>query len=330
MKTKNRENVVTLREILPPAEAGGYAVGSFSPRYMAMIRHVLRAGQRLRSPLIVQISANELRWFNSRPAEFADEFYRCLDDEQITVPVVLHLDHTKDPAIIAEAIACGFTSVMIDRSELPLVENIALTREIVAYAHPHGVSVEAELGRIFSADKLETAEDEELLTVPEEAARFAAQTGVDALAVSVGTAHGVYVVRRPRIDVARLAAIRALTPVHLVLHGGSGVPAEMIASAIRVPGGGVSKVNIATDLEQAMLQALGRAGRMSNAELEALPATQRQIAGEAVEATVTDKIERFLGSAGKAALTTCASAGARGETPSARGREGRGEEDALL
>ncbi len=300
MTQQHPDNLVTLRELLPPAEVGGYAVGSFSPRYTAMIRHVLRAGQRMRSPLIVQISSNELRWFDSRPAEVADEFYRCLAEEQITVPVVLHLDHTKDPAIIAEAIACGFTSVMIDRSELPLVENIALTREIVAYAHPHGVSVEAELGRIFSADKLETAEDEELLTVPEEAARFAAQTGVDALAVSVGTAHGVYVVRRPRIDVARLAAIRALTPVHLVLHGGSGVPAEMIASAIRVPGGGVSKVNIATDLEQAMLQALGRAGRMSNAELEALPAAQRQIAGAAVEAIVTDKIERYLGSAGQA------------------------------
>lgn len=300
MTLHHPDNVATLREILPPAEAGGYAVGSFSPRYTAMIRHVLRAGQRMRSPLIVQISANELRWFDSSPAEFAQEFYRCLAEEQITVPVVLHLDHTKDPAVIAEAIAAGFTSVMIDRSELPLAQNIALTRAMVEYAHVRSVSVEAELGRIFSADRLETAEDEELLTVPEEAARFVAETNVDALAVSVGTAHGVYVLRRPRIDVARLRAIRALTPVHLVLHGGSGVPPDMVASAIRVQGGGVSKVNIATELEQAMLQALGRDGRMSNAELESLPAAQRQIAGAAVEATVTDKIERYLGSAGRA------------------------------
>ncbi len=172
------DNVVTLRELLPLAEAGGYAVGSFAPRHTAMIRHVLRAGQQMRSPLIVQISSNELRWFSATAAEFADEFYRGLADEQITVPVALHLDHTKDLAVVAEAIAAGFTSVMIDRSELPLAENIALTREVVAYAHPRGVSVEAELGRIFSADKLETAEDEELLTVPAEAKAFVDQTGV--------------------------------------------------------------------------------------------------------------------------------------------------------
>jgi len=300
VKVNSHENVVTLREVLPLAEAGGYAIGSFSPRYTAMIRHVLRAGQQIRSPLIVQISANEMRWFDSQPAEFAEEFYRCLAEERITVPVVLHLDHTKDPDVIAGAIAAGFTSVMIDRSELPLTENIALSRAIVEYAHPRGASVEAELGRIFSADKLETAEDEELFTVPEEAACFVAETGVDALAVSVGTAHGVYVLRRPRIDVTRLRAIRGLTSVHLVLHGGSGVPPEMIASAIRVAGGGVSKVNIATDLEQALLQALDREERMSNVELEGLPAAQRHIAGAAVEATVTDKIERFLGSAGRA------------------------------
>ncbi|MEJ5199918.1 MAG: class II fructose-bisphosphate aldolase [Anaerolineae bacterium] len=293
------ENLLTLRELLPPAEAAGYAVGSFSPRYKSMIRHVLLAAEQTRSPLIVQISSNELRWFETTPAEFAEEFFRCLGEERITVPVALHLDHTKDPDLIAEAIAVGFTSVMIDRSELPLASNMALTKEVVEYAHSRGVSVEAELGRIFAADQIETAEDEELLTVPEEAAFFAAGTGVDALAVSVGTAHGVYMVRRPWIDVARLAAIRRLTPVHLVLHGGSGVPAEMIASAIRVPGGGISKVNIATDLEQALLRALNRDRRLSNAELESLPPEASRQAGAAVEAVVKEKIERFLGSAGR-------------------------------
>lgn len=294
-------NVVTLREVLPPAEAGGYAVGSFAPRHTAMIRYVLAAGERLRSPLIVQISSNELRWFASTPAEFADEFYRCLVDEHITVPVVLHLDHTKDLARIREAIAAGFTSVMMDRSELPLAENIAAVAEVVELARPAGVSVEAELGRIFSADKLETAEDEELLTVPEEAAEFVRRTRVDALAVSVGTAHGVYMVRRPKVDYDRLAAIRRLTPVHLVLHGGSGIPADMVRRAIQMPGGGVSKVNIATDLEQAMLAALGQTERMSNAALEALPSAVLAAAGHAVEATVADKIEHFLGSNGRSA-----------------------------
>ncbi|MGE5601722.1 MAG: class II fructose-bisphosphate aldolase [Nitrososphaerales archaeon] len=291
--------LVSLRELLPLAEAGKYAVGSFAPRYLLMIRYVLRAAQRLNSPLIVQISGNELRWFDTSPQEFAGEFRRALVHEGVTVPVALHLDHTKYPPVIEAAMDAGFTSVMIDRSELPLRENISATRAVVDLARPRGVSVEGELGRIFSADKLETAEDEELYTVPEEASRFVTETGVDALAVSVGTAHGVYNVRRPRIDYDRLRAIRRLTPVHLVLHGGSGVPAEMIGAAIQLPGGGVSKINIATDLEQAMLAALGRTERATNAWLGSLPREAVERAGAAVEAVVAEKIERFLGSHGK-------------------------------
>ena len=291
---------MSLRELLPAAEAGGYAVGSFAPRYLSMVPYVLAAAQRLRSPVIVQISGNELRWFDTTPAAFARQFMLALESEAVTVPVALHLDHTKDLPTIEAALAAGFTSVMIDRSELPLAGNIAATRAVVELARQAGASVEGELGRIFSADKLETAEDEELYTVPEEAAAFVAETGVDALAVSVGTAHGVYNVRRPRIDYERLSAIRRLTPVHLVLHGGSGVPADMIQQAIRLPGGGVSKINIATDLEQAMLEALGWTARTSNATLAELSPARLAQAGAAVEATVADKIERFLGSAGAA------------------------------
>lgn len=291
-------NLVTLDELLPAAEAGGYAVGSFAPRYLPVIRYVLRAGQRLASPLIVQISGNELRWYDTTPQQFADEFGRAFLEEGVTVPVALHLDHTKDVATIRAAIDAGFTSVMIDRSELPLAENIAATREVVELAHGRGVSVEGELGRIFSSDKVETAEDEELFTVPEEAQRFVDETGVDALAVSVGTAHGVYNVRRLRIDYERLEAIRRLTAVHLVLHGGSGVPAEMIRRAIWLPGGGVSKINIATDLEHALLAALGWTARATNADLFDLPAGELERAGTAVERVVAEKIEMFLGSKG--------------------------------
>jgi ketose-bisphosphate aldolase len=189
---------------------------------------------------------------------------------------------------------------MIDASELPLEENIARTREAVAIARERGVSVEAELGRIGSTDRVETDDDTELYTDPDEAAHFVAQTGVDALAVSVGTAHGVYLVRQPTIDFARLAAIRALTPVHLVLHGGSGVPAEMVAAAISLPGGGVSKVNIATDLELGALAALGRQDRLTDAEMTALPEAERARAQEAVGAVVDDKIRHYLGCAGQA------------------------------
>ena len=300
-------NVLTLREALPVAEAAGYALGSFSPRYLAMLRPTLEAAEAARSPIIAQIAGTEFRHYGVTPAAFAEEFFRQLAESGITVPVVLHLDHTKDLATIEAAIDAGFTSVMIDASELPLAENIAQTRAVVALARRQGVSVEAELGRISSTDTIEsdgatdgTDDDAELYTDPEEARRFVAETGVDALAVSVGTAHGVYLVKEPTIDFARLVAIRALTPVHLVLHGGSGVPAAMVADAIALPGGGVSKVNIATDLEQAALAALGRTERLTSAALSALPAAAIARARAAVAAVVDDKLRNFLGSAGQA------------------------------
>ena len=301
--TSRPSNVLTLREALPVAEAAGYALGSFSPRYLAMLRPTLAAAEAARSPIIAQIGGIEFRTYGVSPAAFAAEFFGQLAALGITIPVVLHLDHTKDLATIEEAIAAGFTSVMIDASELPLEENIARTRAVVALAQRHGVSVEAELGRISSTDTVESEEDgddAQLYTDPEEARRFVAETGVDALAVSVGTAHGVYLVKEPTIDFARLRAIRALTPVHLVLHGGSGVPAAMVAQAIALPGGGVSKVNIATDLEQAALAVLGRTERLTSAALSALPAAEIARAQAAVAAVVDDKLRNFLGSAGQA------------------------------
>jgi fructose-bisphosphate aldolase class II len=301
MTTRTRPgNLVTLRELLPEAERGGYAVGSFAPRYTPMIVPVLRVGQRLRSPLIVQISNNEFGWYESSPEEFAEEFYRAVRDEQIDVPLVLHLDHTKVMDVIRNAIAAGFTSVMMDASEKPLDENIALSKEASEYAHAHGTSCEAELGMIGTTDMIETDRDEELFTDPDEAERFVRETQVDALAVSVGTAHGVYKVRQPRIDYDRLRAIKARTGAHMVLHGGSGVPADMMARAIRLEGGGVSKINIATDLEQAFLQAIGRDKRMTDAECKALSPRELETGREAVEQTVADKINNFVLSAGRA------------------------------
>jgi ketose-bisphosphate aldolase len=289
-------NLLTLREALPRAEQGRYALGSFSPRYTAMIQPVLQAAERARSPLIVQISSNEFRRYEVTPVAFAAEFFEQLRALHVGVPVVLHLDHTKDMPTIMAAIEAGFTSVMIDASEAPLAENIARSREVVAYAHARGVSVEAELGRIGTTDRIETDDDVELYTDPDEAAAFV----IDALAVSVGTAHGVYLVRQPKIDIERLRAIRERTAVHLVLHGGSGVPAEMVAQAIGLPAGGVSKVNIATDLELAALAALGRAERMTDSEMSALPDELRARARDAVAACVHDKIANYLGSAGQA------------------------------
>ncbi|NIK67835.1 class II fructose-bisphosphate aldolase [Paenibacillus sp. BK720] len=293
-------NVMTLKKALEIAEANHFAIGSFSPRYTPMIKAVLQAGQQALSPLIVQISHKELVRYGITPGEFAEEFYRRIKDDGITVPAVLHLDHTKELGTIREAVEAGFTSVMIDASEKPFAENAAISKEVAEYAHAMGVSVEAELGMIGTTDFVETDTDEELFTDPQEAAEFVRLTGVDALAVSCGTAHGVYNVRKPRIDYDRLSAIRALTPVHLVLHGGSGVPADMMRQAFQLPGGGVSKVNIATDLELALLESLGREERMTNEECKALDADRLRTGRQAVTDTVIGKMNTFLLSAGKA------------------------------
>jgi fructose-bisphosphate aldolase class II len=301
ISTKPKNSLFTLKAALEVAERHGYALGSFAPRYTAMIRPILRAGERTRSPIIVQISQRELERYGITAAGFGEAFFAALAAESPTVPIVLHLDHTFEMPVIAAAIEAGFTSVMIDQSAKPFEENVRVTRQVADYAHARGVSVEAELGKIGTTDFVETDEDEEHFTDPDEAGRFVAETEVDALAVAVGTAHGHYTTRKPRVDLDRLRAIRARTPIHLVLHGGSGVPPEMIQAAVRLPGGGISKVNIATDLEHAMLTALGRTQRMSDAECSALPDREMRLAQDAVERVVVEKIESFLGSANRAA-----------------------------
>lgn len=299
MATKRYENLYSLLDVLPIAEKHSFALGSFSPRYTPMIRPVLKAGEETRSPLIVQISQKEFDRYGITPFEFAETFFKVYSEEKITVPVVLHLDHTKDISVIKKAIDAGFTSVMIDASDKEFEENVRITKEVVEYAHAREVSVEAELGKIGTTDFIETDTDEELYTDPEEARKFVELTGCDCLAVSVGTAHGVYLVRKPKIDIERLKAIRSKTPVHLVLHGGSGVPAEMVKEAIQLPEGGISKVNIATDLELAMLKALGREERLTNEECKSLDKDQLQLAQDAVKKVVIDKMENYVGSADK-------------------------------
>jgi len=289
-------SLFTLKSLLQTAQRNGFAVGAFSPRYTPMIRPILQAGESTCSPLIVQVAQVEFQWYQVSIEEFARQFWMQFEAACPTVPVGLHLDHSSDFSLIEAAVNQGFTSVMIDASALPLEQNIAITREVVAFAHSRLVSVEAELGRIGTADFLETDTDEELYTDPQEAAYFVQQTGIDALAVSVGTAHGVYQVRQPKIDLERLKAIRLLTPALLVLHGGSGTPTEMIQSAIRLEGGGVSKVNIATDLELALLGSLGLKERTTDAALRAFPAEELELGAQAVQQVVEDKIVHFLAS----------------------------------
>ena len=294
-------NFYSMQQLLAKAQTGGFAVGAFSPRYLPMIRAVFRAAEKTQSPVLLQIAQVETQWFNHSNADFAAAFWEQFDEVKPSVPVGLHLDHTQDFDLIVEAIEVGFNSVMIDASALPLEKNINETKKVVAYAHEHGVSVEAELGRIGEGDFGESDVDDQLFTDPAEAAYFVAQTGVDALAVSVGTAHGVYNVRQPHVDLERIQAIRSKTNIPLVLHGGSGTPADMIRKAIQLPGGGISKVNIATDLELGLLTALGLKERTTDTAVSRLPEKEFAIACDAVQAVVEDKIQHFLFSAGHAA-----------------------------
>lgn len=291
---------LTLAEILPPAQRGGYAVPAFSTRYTACIRPAVQAALDLRSPVIIEISQRELGWFGLRPQQYRETLERVLTELKADVPFALHLDHSWERPLIEEAIEAGFTSVMIDASAKPFEENVAITSDIVAYAHARGVSVEAELGRLTTTDKMETDYDDEMYTDPGEAQAFVRQTGCDALAVSVGTAHGVYPVKNPTIDFQRLADIRARVPdTPIVLHGGSGLPTDTVHRAMALPGGGISKMNIATDLELALLAALGME-RMTSAQLDALDPELLARGLSAVHQVARDKIQNFVRSAGRA------------------------------
>lgn len=280
------------------AQKLGYALGSFSPRNTVLIDYVLQAAKAQRAPVMVQISSNELNWFSLSAKEFADRFFECAGNYD--VPAILHLDHTYDPEVVFKAIEAGFQSVMIDASKLPFEENIRLTRQVVDYAHERDVAVEAELGNIGGADKLETGGDEELYTVPEQVVEFVSRSGCDTLAVSVGTAHGVYPVKDPKIDFERIKKIRTITDTPLVLHGGSGLPGATVRRAIQLDGiGGIAKINIATDLELVFQKEMG-VERMSNAEVKKLNPEKLEQAGKAVRALCEDRICNYLFSAGKA------------------------------
>ena len=287
-------NVFPMASILKHAHNNGYAVGSFSPRSTLLIEPIIIAAMQMNSPLLIQISEKELLRHEITLGDFSKRFYDVVEQLNPQIPIGLHLDHTSDIAIIKEAIACKFTSVMIDASRHCFEENLSTTKEVVSLAKPAGVSVEAELGRIGTTDMVETTEDITQLTDSNEAYSFILQSNIDALAVSVGTSHGPYVTSQPKIVYSIIEQINALTDTPLVLHGGSGVPPQMLIRAISMNNGGISKVNIATDLEVAATQALCLEGHLKDSEYLSLDSKAQRIAKNAVQALVADKIVNFL------------------------------------
>jgi len=241
--------LVTLTEVLQEAEKGKYAVGAFNCNNMEIVQAIITAAEEEKSPVIIQASQGAIKYAG---LDYITALVRVAAGKA-SVPVVLHLDHGTDFNQVLLCLRNGFTSVMIDGSKYPLEENIALTRKVVEIAHIMGASVEGELGRIGGTeDQVSVSKREATMTVPEEARRFVEETGVDALAVAIGTAHGRYK-GSPKLDFERLEAIDRLISTPIVLHGSSGVPEDDIRRAVSL---GVRKINIDTDIRIAFVEAV--------------------------------------------------------------------------
>lgn len=230
---------VTTKEILLQAQQGKYAVGAFNVENMEMAQAVIEAAVELSAPVILQTTPSTLRY---APVEMYSAIVTQLAKEA-AVPVALHLDHGSSFNLAKRALEAGYSSVMIDGSKEIFDQNIQLTRQVVETAQKYHVPVEAELGKVGGKeDDLEAEGD--TYTDPEQARIFVEQTGVDSLAVAIGTAHGVYR-GEPKLDVGRLREIQAVVDIPLVLHGASGLSDESVKECIQA---GICKVNFATEL----------------------------------------------------------------------------------
>ena len=232
--------LVTSKKLLLDAQEGCYAVGAFNVENMEMVQAVVAAAEELRAPVILQTTPSTLKYAD------VDFFYANVKTaaEKAAVPVVMHLDHGSSFDLAMQAFRAGYTSIMIDGSPKPFSENVQVTRAVASACHPAGIPVEAELGKVGGKEDDLIGGEGNPYTDPREAQAFVEATGVDFLAVAIGTAHGVYK-GVPRLDLDRLREIRAIVSIPLVLHGTSGVPDDTVRACIAR---GICKVNYATDL----------------------------------------------------------------------------------
>lgn len=234
--------LTNLKTILDVAYANKYAVGSFNGYNSETFRGIIEAGKETKTPIILAFGAKYLTNFS---LESAAALTKSLA-EDLDIPVCLHLDHCSDMDVVFRAIKAGFGSVMYDGSMLPYEQNLANTKKVCDVAHACGVSVEAELGSLAAGDKSHegSADDKEVYTDPKLAKEFVEFTKVDALAVSVGTVHGLYK-GKPNIRFDILEEINKEVGIPLVMHGGSGIPEEDILKSIA---NGISKINVNTEI----------------------------------------------------------------------------------
>lgn len=239
----------TSKEMILAAQRGGYAVPAFNFENMEMVQAILAAAEETGSPVLLQTTPSTIKYMTLRQA------YAMVKAEAdaVCVPVSLHLDHCESYEGVCAALEAGYSSVMIDASKLDFEENIALTQKTVQAARERGVPVEAELGTVGGKEDGHSASI--AYTDPAQAVDFFQRTGVDLFAVAIGTAHGFYK-GEPKLDFELLQTIAGLISAPLVLHGGSGIPDEMIRRTIQL---GICKVNFATELRAAMTAAVRQA-----------------------------------------------------------------------
>ncbi|MFE6077635.1 ketose-bisphosphate aldolase [Paenibacillus sp. NPDC057886] len=285
--------LINMKDLLKVAYENKFAVGSFNVANSEFVKVVINAAEEQNSPAIMQIHPNEIDLVTDGFVAYVREAA-----SKSKVPFVIHLDHGASIKDITRSIRNGYTSVMMDASHLPFEENIAATKEAVELAHLVDVSVEGELGTIGSNEgSSEGGADEILYTNPEEAAIFVEQTGIDTLAVAVGTSHGIYPQSKDHsIKIDRLKQIHEKVKIPLVLHGGSDNPDEEIREAVKH---GIAKINLSTDMKRAFYNQL-------RATLDANPNAYEpdQLMPEATKAAtelVKKKMDLF-GSTGKASL----------------------------
>lgn len=310
-------SLVSSKELFQKALEGKYAIGAFNVNNMELVQGIVNAGQELNSPLILQISAGARKYAN--PIYLRKLIEAAI--ETTSIPIVMHLDHGENFEMCKACIDGGYTSVMIDGSHFPFEENVAMTKQVVEYAHAHGVVVEAELGQLIGEQFDEGEEgggfSNGVYTDPDKAAEFVQRTGCDSLAVAIGTSHGAYKFKsEPKLDFERLEQIKKkVGGLPLVLHGASsvlqdyvaicnefggklkdarGVPEEMFPTAISM---GVTKINVDTDLRLAFTAAIRK--EFANGPDNFDPRKYLGPARDAVMDVVRRKMKLF-GSAGKA------------------------------
>ena len=289
---------MTLQNVLPwiqQAHREGTAIGAFNANTLEQMQAIVLAAQAENAPVIIQVSHRALQYVGSGSELRGLQYMAAVGKvaaASVAVPVSLHLDHANETEVL-QAIALGFTSVMFDGDYLPFAENVATTRRLCEIAHDAGVCMEAEIGEVPKPDGAAYDPAEIDLTTPEDAAEFVQATGVDTLAIALGSVHGLKD-KSVSLDLARLAAIRGRVETPLVLHGSSGVNNADIAEGIKL---GLAKINIATQLSKAFTGAV-RAVLAADGEL--VDPRKYLGPGRTAQIEVVRERIRFVGAAGRA------------------------------